>query len=60
MKLTLAVMSPAQPSQLTLMVSPSLIFGSIASLTKKRTLRLPGGSSATTGLPAGTISPTRK
>ena len=60
MKLTVAVRSAAQPSHCTFTVSPSLMRGSTASLTKKRTLRLSGGSSATTGLPAGTISPARK
>ena len=35
-------------------------FGSIACGTKKRALILPGGSSETTGRPAGTSSPGRK
>ena len=60
MKLTRAVRSGAQPSQRTVTVSPSAIVGSAASGTKKRILMLPGGSSATTGRPAGTISPGRK
>jgi len=37
-----------------------LISGSLASATKNRIFTLPGGSSAITGRPADTISPTRK
>ena len=58
MKLILAVMPGAQPSQPTVTGSPILSLGKVASLTKNRTLRLPGGNSATIGLPAGTSSPT--
>ena len=59
-KLTLAAISAAQPSQCTATVSPNTIDGNAASGTKKRILILPGGSSATIGRPAGTISPGRK
>ena len=59
MKLTLAVMSLAQPSQETATVSPILMRGSIACGAKKRSFRLPGGSSAITGRPGGTVSPGR-
>ena len=60
MKLIRAGMFSAQPSQRIITASPSAIFGSTASGTKKRTLMLPGGSSDTTGRPAGTTSPGRK
>jgi hypothetical protein len=59
MKLTFAVRPFSHPSQVTPTTSPYLISGNIACGAKKRILRLPGGSSATTGLPAGTVSPGR-
>jgi hypothetical protein len=52
-------MPGSQPSHLTVTASPKLSEGSVASLTKNRTFRLPGGNSATMGLPAGTNSPAR-
>jgi hypothetical protein len=57
MKLILAVSSPLQPSQATLMVWSMLESARTGSCTKKRTLRLPGGSNATTAWPAFTTSP---
>src|SRR5512142_502001 len=59
MKRSLAGMSPPQPSQRTTTASPIRNVPTIASGTKKRTLTLPGGSSATTGAPACTNSPGR-
>ncbi len=59
MKLTFAVSPFSQPSQETVTVSPYLISGSSGSGAKKRNFRFCGGSSATTGRPAGTVSPGR-
>ena len=49
----------AQPSQCSLTLAPGLSAPSTASGTKKRTLMFSGGSMRTTGLPAGTHSPSR-
>src|SRR5690348_14729702 len=59
-KLIFAFRSLSQPSQDIPTVSPYLISGRTACGAKKRILRLPGGNNATTGFPAGTVSPGRK
>ena len=59
MNVTFAATSALQPSQWIVTASPSATLGSTVSGTKKRILMLPGGSSDTTGRPAGTSSPGR-
>src|SRR5438132_1696750 len=57
MKVTFASMALPQPSQASVTFCPTLIAPSFVSGTKKRTFTLAGGSSDTTGAPAGTHSP---
>ena len=59
MKLIFAVRSLSQPSQDTADDVAVFELGSTACGAKKRIFRLPGGSKATTGRPAGTVSPGR-
>ena len=60
MNVTGAVILFAQPSQVTRTWSPIAMRASMRSGMKKRTLILPGGSTAMIGRLAGTVSPGRK